>query len=46
MPPYGFFQHRSTCRWNIEPQVAELSAAAPLAVPSAALEFSVSLVTA
>ena len=33
-------------RLNIEPQVAELSAALPLARPSAALEFSVSPVTA
>jgi hypothetical protein len=33
-------------RWNIEPQVAELSAAVPLARPSAALEFSVSPVAA
>src|ERR1700736_1853041 len=46
MPPYGFFQQRSTCDLNIAPQVAELSAALPWARPSAALEFSVSPVTA
>src|SRR6185437_3374503 len=46
MPPYGFFQQRSTCSLNIEPQVAELSAALPWASPSAALELSVSPVSA
>src|SRR5580704_11347750 len=44
--PNGFFQQRRTCSLNIAPQVAELSAALPLASPSAALEFSVSPVTA
>src|SRR4029079_10529605 len=41
-----FFQQRSTCCLNIAPQVAELSADLPWARPSAALEFSVSPVTA
>src|SRR5437016_4854020 len=46
IPASGFFQQRLTWSLNIAPQVAELSAALPLARPSAALELSMSPVTA